>query len=65
MQVTFGAVSRFEKLFDRLLARAPDVPPVPGDELAIPTRQADKALRPTRRRKVKARSRKRPRATRG
>ena len=52
-------------LFDRLLARVPDVPPVPGDELAIPTQQANKALQPTRRRQVKARSRKRSRAPRG
>ncbi len=52
-------------LFDRLLARVPDVPPVPGDELALPARQADEALPPTRRRQVKARARKRSRAPRG
>jgi HicB family len=35
------------KLFDRLLARVPDVPPVPGDELPTPTRQAHRRLQPT------------------
>jgi len=34
------------KLFDRLLARVPDVPPVPGDELSIPTRQGNKRSQP-------------------
>jgi hypothetical protein len=52
-------------LFDRLLARVPDVPPVPGDELPIPEGQANRALHPTRRAPRKTQSRRRSRAPRG
>ena len=34
--------------FDRILARVPDVPPMPGDELPSPLRQSPKKLRPRR-----------------
>jgi len=33
--------------FDRILARVPNVPPIPGDELPHRTRQSNKALQPT------------------
>jgi hypothetical protein len=47
-------------LFDRLLARVPDVPPVPGDELLDTPREANKALQPAKaRRAVKRGTRKR------
>ena len=53
-------------LFDRLLARVPDVPAVPADELPTAKRQATTALQPTNRpRKVRVRSKKRARAARG
>jgi len=52
------------KLFDRLLARVPDVPPVPGDELPNPARQAH-ALQRTRRAQRKGKSRGTSRAARG
>ena len=43
--------------FDRILARVPNVPTMPGDELPNQPRQSNKALQPTsrmmRRRKVK------------
>jgi hypothetical protein len=43
--------------FDRILARVPDVPPMPGDELPNQPRQSNKALqstiRKTRRQKAK------------
>ena len=50
--------------FDRILARVPNVPPMPGDELPGPYRQSNKALQPTSRttRRQKA---KRARPTRG
>lgn len=43
-------------LFDRVLARVPNVPPVPGDELPNQPRQP-KALHPTSRARRKAKSR--------
>lgn len=52
-------------LFDRLLARVPDVPPIPGDELPGTGRQAEKARQPTSRARQKHRSKPRSRATRG
>ena len=33
--------------FDRILARVPNVPPMPGDELPNQLRQSNKALQPT------------------
>ena len=33
--------------FDRILARVPNVPPMPGDELPNQPRQSSKALQPT------------------
>lgn len=33
--------------FDRILARVPNVPPMPGDELPNQARQSNKALQPT------------------
>jgi hypothetical protein len=53
------------KLFDRVLSRVPDVPPLPGDELPRTRRQANKALQPTSRAKRQARSKRRLRAARG
>lgn len=54
------------RLFNRVLARVPDVPPVPGDELPNVLRQANKALQPpSRARRARTRSRKRSRAARG
>lgn len=53
-------------LFDRVLARVPDVPPMPGDELPTAKRQANTALQPTNRaRKPRVKSRTRARAARG
>ena len=53
-------------LFDRVLARVPDVPPMPGDELPTAKRQANTALQPTSRaRKPRVKSRRRARAARG
>lgn len=53
-------------LFDRVLARVPDVPPTPGDELPTSKRQANTAPQPTSRaRKPRVKSRKRARASRG
>ena len=55
-----------EALFDRVLARVPDVPPVPGDALPMPKRQANNLLQPSRRaRKSRAKSRARSRTPRG
>ena len=34
------------KLVDRILSRVPDVPPDPGDELPLRTRQPNKRLQP-------------------
>ena len=53
------------KLFDRLLARVPDVPPVPGDELPKALRRANKALQPAGRARRKSKSRRTSRAARG
>jgi hypothetical protein len=53
-------------LFDRVLARVPDVAPMPGDELPAAKRQANAALQPTSRaRKVTAKLKRRGRAARG
>lgn len=53
-------------LFDRILARVPDVPPTAGDELPVARRQADPALQPTSRtRKRRSKSRTRARTARG
>jgi len=53
-------------LFDRVLARVPDVPPIPGDELPSAKRQANTTLRSTNRaRKSRLKSRKRMGAARG
>ena len=53
------------RLFTRVLARVPDVPPLPGDELPNVPRQAIKALKPTSRARRKAKSRRTTRAARG
>jgi hypothetical protein len=50
--------------FDRILARVPNVPPMPGDELPNQPRQSDKALRPTSRKARRPKS-KRARPARG
>jgi hypothetical protein len=50
-------------LFDRLLARVPDVPPMPGDELPARKERADNAQRSTsrtRKRQPKSKGRARP-----
>ena len=53
-------------LFDRLLARVPNVPPAPGDEYPNQRRQANKALQPASRgRKANAKPTSRKRAARG
>ena len=53
-------------LFDRVLARVPDVAPVPGDELPTAKGQANTALQPSSRaRTTGTKSRKRGRAARG
>lgn len=51
------------RLFDRVLARVPDVPPISGDER--PTRQPNKALQPTSRAKRGAAKSMSARAARG
>jgi HicB family len=53
------------KLFDRLLARVPDVPPVTGDELRPPIRQANKRLQPTKARRPAQATRRRHSRLRG
>ncbi len=53
------------RAFDRVLARVPDTPPVPGDELPSTYRQANKALQPTSRAKRPGRTSVRSRAARG
>lgn len=53
------------RAFDRVLARVPDTPPMPGDELPSKYRQANKALQPTSRAKGSAKSTSRTRAARG
>jgi hypothetical protein len=53
-------------LFDRVLRRVPDVPPMPRDELPTTKRQANTALQPSSRaRKSGAKSKRRPSAARG
>lgn len=47
------------KLFDRVLARVPDVPPDPGDELPVAAGQANQRLQPSKARR-KQRKGKRP-----
>jgi HicB family len=42
--------------FDRILARVPNVPPVPGDELPNQPRQSNKALQPTNRKTRRSRT---------
>jgi len=51
--------------FDRILARVPNVPPIPGDELPTQRRQSNKALQPSSRARKKAKSKPRSRAARG
>jgi HicB-like protein involved in pilus formation len=52
-------------LFDRVLARVPDVAPIPGDELPLAKGPANTALQPTSRaRKPRTKSRRRQRAAR-
>ena len=53
------------QLFDRVLARAPDVPPAPGDELPQQPRRPNEEQRPTSRARRRAKSRKPSRAARG
>ena len=48
-------------LFDRVLARVPDVPPLPGDELPTATRQANTAYMDSSRPRSKKTKRSRPR----
>ena len=50
--------------FDRILARVPNVPPIPGDELPDQSRQSKKALQPTCR-KTRRQKAKRARPVRG
>ena len=50
--------------FDRILARVPNVPPMPGDELPNQPRQSIKALQPTSRKARRPKS-KRARPARG
>ena len=42
--------------FDRILARVPNVPPMPGDELPHHPRQSNKALQPTSRKARRSQS---------
>jgi hypothetical protein len=53
------------ELFDRVLARVPDVASVAGDELPSSKRQANQALQPSSRARKKAKAKRRPRAARG
>lgn len=53
------------RLFDRVLARVPDVPPVSGDELPRTSRQANHALQPSSRSARKRKPRRRARTVRG
>jgi predicted transcriptional regulator len=52
-------------LFDRVLARVPDVPPVPGDERLPATRPANQARQPASRARRRVKSPRRSRTTRG
>ena len=51
--------------FDRILARVPNVPPIPGDELPKQPRQSNKALQPSSRARQKGKPKARSRAARG
>jgi predicted transcriptional regulator len=51
-------------VFNRVLARVPDVPPVPGDALPPARRQANTALQPTSRAGRRVKPRRRSRAAR-
>lgn len=51
--------------FDRVLARVPNVPPVPGDELPNRPRQSNHALQPPSRARQKGKPKTRARAARG
>ncbi|MBZ5559951.1 MAG: type II toxin-antitoxin system HicB family antitoxin [Acidobacteriia bacterium] len=53
------------RLFDRVLARVPDVPPVAGDELPKAVRQADKAVQPASRSRRRTKARRSSRSARG
>lgn len=53
------------KLFDRVLARVPDVPPVPGDEWPPARQHANQALQPASRARRRVTARRRSRAARG
>ena len=53
------------KLFDRVLARVPDVPPDPGDELPVAKGQANTRLQPTKARGVSGKPKRRNRRLRG
>ena len=52
-------------LFDRVLARVPDVPPMPGDELPMAKGQAITALQPASRARKLRKAKKRAHAARG
>jgi predicted transcriptional regulator len=47
------------RVFDRVLARVPDVAPAPWDEISAKSRQSPKPLRPTSRQTARANKRKR------
>ena len=53
------------RLFDRVMARVPDVPPVAGDELPDAVRQPKKALKPASRSRRRTKSRRSSRSARG
>ena len=53
------------RLFDRILAKVPDVEPLSGDELPSTAGQVNRPLQPTSRAKRKATSKPRSRAARG
>lgn len=52
-------------LFDQVLARVPDIPPVAGDELPGPPRQPHEALHRESRARRRKKSTRRPRTARG
>jgi hypothetical protein len=53
------------RVFDRILAKVPDVEPMSGDEFPSDVRQANRPRKPTSRAKRKPKSKPRARATRG
>jgi hypothetical protein len=53
------------RLFDRILARVADVPPIPGDELPPPIRQPNKRLQPSKARRPAPATRRRRSRLRG